>query len=303
MKLKKQYRLDGRDNAAKGYVKEDRMANQRETDKLVEALEGFGYDNAEDYKFHLFGRLDDVHGWYLFGVSREDSPMECYVILDDCLEPLDEPYDRVLNLGEVMEYGRTVGSGQNIGTAIEAMQEWGVFTLPKPIAGEDLARWNLRVVDADGVWDSAQERWALDYAIEHPDSEGKIVRAHIRIPAQCRSEEEASRAFDLALRPILSAIRVGADEEPQAKRRDGKPEGAGVWVLTIYKDGQFFPEVHRTMKGAVDGAMNDIMEHMDDDEVDDYDYTYIRRALEGQLVWEDEMKEVVYDIAHCIVVE
>ena len=242
MKLKKQYRLDGRDKAAKGYVKEDRMANQRETDNLVAALEGFGYDNAEDYKFHLFGRLDDVHGWYLFGVSRECSPMECYVILDDSLDPLDEPYDRVLNLGEVMEYGRTVGSGQNIGTAIEAMQEWGVFMLPKQDESDALARWDFK----------------LDYAIEYPDSEGKVVRSRIRIPAQCRTEEEASRAFDLALRPILSEVGVGADEEPQAKRRDGKSKGESVWVLTIYKDKQFFPEVHRTMKGAVDGAMNDI---------------------------------------------
>ena len=301
MKLKKQYRLDGRDNAAKGYVKEDRMANQRETDKLVEALEGFGYDNAEDYKFHLFGRLDDVHGWYLFGVSREDSPMECYVVLDDCLDPLDEPYDRVLNLGEVMEYGRTVGSGENIGTAIEAMQEWGVFMLPKQDESDALARWDFKVGEATAEWDTAQERWALVYTITYATTAGTEERAVCRIPAQCRTAEEATRAFDLALRPMLSAVGCGAEAEPQSLRRDGKSKGESVWVLTIYKDEQFFPEVHRTMKGAVDGAMNDIMEHMDDDEVDDYDYTAIRSELETQLFWEDEQKEVVYDIAHCIV--
>ena len=54
----RKYTIDGRDPNAKGYVKEDRMANQQETDALVKVLEGWGFKIVEDDKFHLYGRLD-----------------------------------------------------------------------------------------------------------------------------------------------------------------------------------------------------------------------------------------------------
>ena len=72
-----------------------------------------------------------------------------------------------------------------------------------------------------------------------------------------------------------------------------------VWVLTIYKDKQFFPEVHRTLEGAVESAMGDIAEHMEEGEVDDYDWAKIRKELASQHYWRDEIKDVVYDIAEC----
>lgn len=206
--MNKRYTIDGRDPDAKGYVNENRMANQQETDALVKVLEGWGFKNVEDNKFHLFGRLDDVHGWYLFGVSREDSDREDFVILGDCLDAMDAPYDKVLDLNEVLHFARTAGSGENIGTAYYAMQDWGVFN-------------------------------------------------------------------------SLSATQES------------------VWVLTIYKDDMFFPEVHRTFNGALDGAMNDIAEHMEEDEVNDYDYEKIRKELEGQHYWRDDNKDTVYDITDC----
>ena len=43
-------------------------------------------------------------------------------------------------------------------------------------------------------------------------------------------------------------------------------EGEKVWVLTIYKDAQFFPVVHRTLEGAVETAINDMVEGMDDED-------------------------------------
>lgn len=46
----REYRIDGRDPNAKGYVNENRMANQQETDKIVEDLESFGYKNKENVK-------------------------------------------------------------------------------------------------------------------------------------------------------------------------------------------------------------------------------------------------------------
>ena len=88
------------------------------------------------------------------------------------------------------------------------------------------------------------------------------------------------------------------EDNALAESRKGV-EGAKVWVLTIYKDGQVFPEVHRTLEGAVDGAMIDIAEHMEEDEVDDYDNEEIRRELECHNFWRDDIKDVVYDIADC----
>ena len=49
----------------------------------------------------------------------------------------------------------------------------------------------------------------------------------------------------------------------------------------------------------MDSAINDIAEHMDEDEVDDYDYKQIRKELEGQYYWRDDNKNAVYDIADC----
>lgn len=220
------YTIDGRDPNAKGYVKEDRMANQQETDKIVVALESFGYKNVEDYKFHLFGRLDDVHGWYLFGISKEDDEREDYLILGDCLDVLEEPYNKVLGLDEVMEFARNFGSGDNVGTAYDAMQTWGVF----------------------------------------------------------------------------NSLSQGFCEEDDALVESREcVERKNVWVLTIYKDEQFFPEVHRTFEGALDGAVNDIAEHMEEDEVDDYDWAKIRTELASQHYWHDDIKDVVYDIAECVI--
>ena len=205
--MNKTYTIDGRDPNAKGYVKENRLANQQETDALVKILDGWGID-VKGYSFYLYGRLDDVHGWYLFGMSRVDGGREDFVVLGDCLDAMEAPYDKVLDMNEVLHFARTAGSGENIGTAYDAMQDWGVFN------------------------------------------------------------------------------SISAKQE-------------SVWVLTIYKNGQFFPEVHRTLDGAVMGAMNDIAEHMDEDEVDDYDNEKIESELEGQQYWRDDIKNVVYDIAEC----
>ena len=119
--MKKQYQIDGRDPDAKGYVSENRLASTEERDAVVAALQEFGGKDSDTRLVYLYGRLDDVHGWYLFAVAHNE-----YVLLGDCLDVLEEPYNKVLTIGEVAKFAKEFGSGENIGTAYEAMKEWGV---------------------------------------------------------------------------------------------------------------------------------------------------------------------------------
>lgn len=331
------YRIDGRDPNAKGYVKEDRMANQQETDKIVEALESFGYKNVEDYKFHLFGRLDDVHGWYLFGISKEDEEREDFLILGDCLDVLEGPtYNKVVGLDEVMQYARTAGSGDNVGTAYDAMQTWGVFNSLSQGFCDALGAHDVCIENERANWDDKRKEWKLSYDVMFDTDIGGNEKVEITIPAQMKSQKEADNEFMVEWISACSNA-YNADEryedsldEAEAMRwaeskemamqkikrviknyllRGKSPSAEGeanvsdrqerVWVLTIYKDGQFFPEVHRTFDGALDGAVNDIAENMEEDEVDDYDWAKIRKELKSLHYWHDDIKEVVYDIAEC----
>lgn len=341
--MNKEYVIDGRDPDAKGYVKEDRMANQVETDKIVEALESFGYKNVEDYKFHLFGRLDDVYGWYLFGISKEDESGEDYLILGDCLDVLDGPtYNKVVGLDEVMHYARTVGSGDNVGTAYYAMQTWGVFhSLSQGFCdimdSIDVCIENERAVKGkDG-------NWMLVWDVYFTTDMGGNEKVEISVLAQYPTEDEADHAFMLAWKDECDAYHpqtryedfmdddevtveaalawayskeramykihraisnyldegITPDEDDALAKSRERVTREKVWVLTIYKDEQFFPEVHKTFEGAVDGVLIDIQEHMDDP--DEYDYEAIVSALKGQHYWADENTDAEYDIAECVV--
>ena len=338
------YRIDGRDPDAKGYVFENRMANQQETDKIVEALESFGYKNVEDYKFHLFGRLDDVHGWYLFGISKEDDERENFLILGDCLDVLEGPtYTQVVGRDEVMHFARTAGSGDNVGTAYDAMQEWGVFNSLSQGFCDMMDSIDVCIENERAFWDDKRKEWKLSYDIMFDTDMGGNEKVTITIPAQLGNSDEADREFmsewkgecsaylpgeryedfiddcevtaaeamrwaeskERALYRIRRAIsnyldeEITPDEDYALTESRERVEGEKVWVLTIYKDEQFFPEVHRTFNGALDGAVNDIAEHMEEDEVDDYDYAKIRKELASQHYWHDDIKDVVYDIADC----
>lgn len=341
--MNKRYTIDGRDPNAKGYVKEDRMANQHETDALVKVLEGWGLKNVEDYKFHLFGRLDDVYGWYLFGISREDSEREDFVILGDCLDAMDAPYDKVLDLDEVLLFSRTVGSGENIGTAYDAMQTWGVFNTLSQGFCDMMDAIDVCIENERAFWDAKRGEWKLSYDVMFDTDMGGNEKVTITIPAQLGSCEEVDREFmsewkgkyaaynvderyedfmddcevtteeamrlaeskERAMYEIRRAISnyleegINPDEDDALAKSRERVDGEKVWVLTIYKDEQFFPEVHRTLEGAVESALNDIAEHMEEDEEDDYDHEKIRKELKGQHYWRDDNKAVVYDIADC----
>lgn len=340
--MKKKYTIDGRDPSAKGYIKENRMANQQETDALVKVLEGWGLE-VEDYKFHLFGRLDDVHGWYVFGISREYSEREDFVILGDCLDALEAPFDKVLDLDEVIQFARKAGVGDNIGTAYEAMQSWGVFNSLSQDFCDMMESVDVSIENERAHWDDKRKEWKLSYDVLFDTDMGGNEKVEITIPAQLGNSANADREFmsewkgkcaaykaDERFEDYIDAYEVTADDAIQyaeskeramykirraisiyldegitpeeddalAKSRErvaGKSES--VWVLTIYKDEQFFPVVHRTLQGAIESAMNDIMEGMEEDEVDDYDHEGIRKELENQRYWRDDKKDIVYDIA------
>lgn len=194
------YQIDGRDPDAKGYIKINALAENPERRGVVDAMVKFGIANAEDYLVYYFGRLDDVYGWFLFGVGDK------YIVLDDCLEPLEKPYNKMLTLMELTDFATNYGSGENVGTAYEAMKEWGV-----PF-------WNF----------------------------------------------------------------------------DGK-----VWVLTMKKDGQVFPEVHKTFEGCVDSVIADIMDGVEQGDEKEYDFDKIRRELREQMYWQDDHTDWEYDITEC----
>ena len=338
----RKYRIDGRDPNAKGYVNENRMANQQETDKIVEALESFGYKNVEDYKFHLFGRLDDVHGWYLFGISKEDDERENFLILGDCLDVLEGPtYNKVVGLDEVMHYARTAGSGDNVGTAYDAMQEWGVFHSLSDGFCNMMDSIDVCIENERAYWDARYNEWMLAYDVMFDTDMGGNEKVTIKIPALMVSDYAADMAFMSAWKDECDTYKVGEAEQAyvdsldcdrgdarnwaESKKRamDGichavadylhegitpdeddaleksreRVEGEKVWVLTIYKDEQFFPVVHKSFDGAVQTVINDIEEGMEDE--GDYDFAAIRRELESQMYWKDELSGAVYDIADC----
>lgn len=331
----KEYRIDGRDPNAKGYVKEDRMANQHETDKIVEALESFGYKNVEDYKFHLFGRLDDVHGWYLFGISKEDDYREDFLILDDCLDVLEGPtYNKVVGLDDVMHYAWTEGSGDNIGTAYDAMQEWGVFRSITHKMSVMLDEHDVCVEGETAKWDATREEWRLSWNVIYNTDAGAEEQTEITIPACLDSREEADNQFAKAWADYLRTFDKGeeasqyqydgvsdrgeayewADSKENAIARinkllqgfvkfglveiddEAKPDKDFVWVLTIRHKGENCPEVHKTLEGAIDGARNDFMKN---DDVTESDWERVKVALEKHHFFFDEDYATEYDLTEC----
>ena len=342
--MNKKYTIDGRDPNAKGYVKERRLANEDELAAIKKVLEGLGYRDADKNNYGLYGRLDDVHGWYVFGIKKTGAGMDAaenFLILGDCLDLMERPYDRVLGLDEVMTFARLTGEGENKGTAYDAMQEWGVFTSLSDRFCAVFDAMDVRIENERAHWDAKRKEWELSYDVMFDTDMGGNEQVTITIPAKSSTQEIADREFfsewqsacsayepderyedfmiderevseeeahDLAESKLRGMERIhtaivnffvaglmpGEENEPTKKE-----ESDVVWVLTIYKDKQFFPEVHRTLEGAVESAINDIAEHMDEDEVDDYDYKQIRKELEGQHYWRDDNKDVVYDIAEC----
>ena len=319
--MSKQYKIDGGDPNAKDYVCENRMANQQETDALVKVLEGWGLE-VEDYKFHLFGRLDDVHGWYLFGISREDSNREDFVVLGDCLDTMEAPYDKVLDLDEVIHFANTTGTHENIGTAYAAMEEWGVFQSPSEGLYEVLVEVDATVENERAYWDARYNEWMLAYDVMFATDMGGNEKVTIKIPAQMESNDAADREFMSAWKDECATYKVGEskeramykirraisnyldkgitpDEDDALTESRERVEGEKVWVLTIVnKLGEISPEVHRTLEGCIEGVRKDLAAHFSKKDMDEC-WGETREAIERNLFWYDDLNDTKYDIAEC----
>ena len=205
--MKKQYQIDGRDPSAKGYVCENRLADEVEREIVVTALKIFGVKDSNNRLVYLYGRLDDVHGWYLFAVARNE-----YVILGDCLDVLEEPYNKVLTIGEVAKFAKEFGSGENIGTAYEAMTEWGV---PLGEGDFDGTVWVLSMMKGnrvcpeihktmegcvDGVIAELKNTKAQDFGGEH---DYEAVKAQLR-EAQVWEDDNTGWRYDITECPVCN---------------------------------------------------------------------------------------------------
>ncbi len=330
----------------KRFVKEDRMANQDETDAIVKAMESFGMNDAENYAYHLYGRMDEPYGFYVFGITPieefygsdkfADWQTEKYIILGDCLDVLPD-YDSMLTLQDVHEFAICEMDGR-----YEAIQKWGLFQSLSSGLKNSLFDHSEHLDDMDEImyWRESRNNWVLRFDMPYTTIRGANEMVVLTIPANLSSQEEADAAFAKAwkdyvncfdfddeltrtmeevgdgenastwvkakeekLRGILSVINEymgykGEDTSDDVEvKHNEKDNHNRVWVLNIRKDGQNFPEVHKTFNGAKDGVIMDIQEHMDDP--DDYDFVKIMTELDVHHYWMDDNTDTEYDMAEC----
>ena len=157
--MSKAYQIDGRDPSAKGYVKVGREANARELIAINKALKEMDVDtrataesNAANTTVYVYGRLDDVYGWTVIGfrpknIFDKGSFTERYLILGDCMDVLEEPYNKFLTLKEVYDYMAAYDvNTANAGCALEAGYDWGLFFHTEPVRDKELNKvWVLTI--------------------------------------------------------------------------------------------------------------------------------------------------------------
>ena len=312
------------------YINEGRLANQKEKEACAKAIKSFGLA-PDDYTYYLYGRHDAPYGWYLFGLGEAHDEKGEYLILGDCLDVLPD-HKRVLQLRDVHKFAFEDMSG-----AYEAIQEWGLFhSLSMPlkqmmcdICGEESLNETI-------FWDSFRKEWRLGFEVCYQTEAGAEEEVHTSIPAclscskeadeefakewgvyrqgyDLKAEATANSAADDSISFDVAFDRAKAKEQAIAhignainyfietgKTDYGKPQEQNcppVWVLTIRSDGQNFPEVHRTLEGAIKGVTSDVKEHMDGEE--GYDFEKIAATMRDERYWKDEMSGTVYDIADC----
>ena len=320
------------------YVMENRMANQVETDAIVKALEGFADKEygkeVERYAYHLYGRQDEPYGWYLFGISPieelygsdkfADGQAEKFLILSDCLDVLPD-YNRVLTLKDV--HGFAIGEMDG---RYEAIQKWGVFqSLSMELKTALACVLGDEGLDETVEWDNKKWRWMLKFDVSFTTDSGSECHKTIRIPAWFSTKEDADNEFakeweayrkafsiDDKVReyadngfPFTDATQWAQDEERNivainneireffGRKTENLQES--VWVLTITREGQNFPEVHRTFDGGVASAMDDICRHIEDEDAGEYDLNAIRKEIAEERYWKDENTNTVYDVCEC----
>lgn len=277
------------------YIDEERRAPNSDERKAIDAaLADFGEMKVLGEDAVLVGRQDEPYGWYLFDLGDcVGDGKSRYLILGDCLDVLED-YDGLLTLGEVHSFAFAESDGR-----FDAIQKWGLFK------GISDGLWN-KVTDAGASfedqymkWDTDAGEWKLHYDIEWDDSDGHYERTEVVIPANLSCKEDADGAFISDLKNVCvttpSALVILAKINGEDVEKVKTPKT--VWVLTIEHDGEKFPEAHLTYDGAVEGVVNDIMEHEVDGE--EYDYDRIREKVRGDHYYEDDTNETTYDLAEC----
>jgi len=295
------------------------------------------YGNQDEpYGFYLFGitRKD--------GECFDDGQDEKYLMLGDCLDVLPD-YEKVLTLAEVhdalvaedsdgrceaaQKWGvyRSISidlynvladmevSVENERVFRDAKESEWKLSLDVAFA-TDMGGYEVITITIPAQLGSREDadreffsEWKVKCAAYKVDERYKDYMDDNELTAEdaMKYAEGKGRALARIRRAISNYLDEGItpdEDEALAESRE-RVEGKKVWVLTIYKDEQFFPEVHKTLDGAIEGALNDIMEHMDEDEVDDYDHEKINNELASCHYWHDDIKDVVYDIAECVVVK
>lgn len=180
--MSKAYIIDGRDPIAKGYVKVGRDANARELVAINKALKEMGVDtkataesNAANTSVYVYGRLDDVYGWTVIGflskkIFENGTLTARYLILGDCMDVLEEPYNKLLTLQEVYDYMADYDANTaNAGCALEAGYDWGLFIHPEPVQNKGFDRmWVLTIQVHDQFFPEVHKTFegAIKSAIE-----------------------------------------------------------------------------------------------------------------------------------------
>ena len=317
-KLKRRHKMDRK------FVKENRAANADEINAIKKALDEFGVkDVCSDFAF-LFGRYDAPYGWYLFKLNVNNDHQTKFLILGDCLDVLPD-YDRLLTLKDVHEFAFCEMDGR-----YEAMQKWGVFQSLS--MGLKIAIANVvgdEGLDEVAEWDDKRKEWMLRFDVSFTTESNADCFKTIRIPAMFSTKEDADNEFAKEWEAYRKAFSVedkvreytengfsftdatqwaegeersivainDAIREFFGREKDGVTES--VWVLTIKKDGQNFPEVHKTFDGAVESAIVDIQEHMDEEDEGEYDFDAIKKEIAEERYWKDENTNTVYDVCEC----
>lgn len=205
------------------FVKEDRMANQVETDAIVKALEGFADKEygkeVENFAYHLYGRQDEPYGWYLFGISPieelygsdkfADGQAEKFLILGDCLDVLPD-YNRVLTLKEVHEFAINEMDGR-----YAAMEKWGVFQSLSMELKETMA--DISVDEQGYVWVMTIMADGLNFPEVHKTFDGAVESAINDIKEKfCELEEGEREKYDFdEIKKRLEEDRYWKDENTE----------------------------------------------------------------------------------------
>ena len=319
----------------KGFVKAGRLANKIEENAMLKAAGSLGIENADAYRYFLYGQYDAPYGWYLFGVKPltgkpfDDGQAEKFLILGDCLDVLPD-YSRVLTLKDVHDFAIGEMDGR-----YEAIQEWGVFrslSMKLKTMLVDLTE-NDESVDEVMEWSANNQRWELKYTVSYATDAGAEEQIEVRIPARLSCNQEADDVFARNWREERKAFDVEVEME-NAKMGGASFDDAYGWakskerkIAEIDNALRYYIETGKTDYGSIkdaaeqkqgvwvltiingdkevapevhmtfEGAVLGVKKDLDDWRKEQWEE--IRNELVEQFYWYDEESKTEYDLDLC----